>query len=258
MIALRSLLFNVLFYLNLIVLMILGLPAMLLGRHGVFFMARLWASTSIWLLGAICRLKVEYRGLENIPRGGYIIASKHQSFLESLALLKYAPDFSYILKRQLTFIPIFGLYLIVGRQIAIDRGSGRRALSAMSVQAKKVIDDGRQIFIYPEGTRRAPGAPPSYKFGVIALYEATSAPLLPVAINTGLYWGRRGFIRWPGTAVIEYLSPIAPGLERNEAASRLERRIEEACDRLNQEAIAGDQNLAAILALGANAGSKES
>lgn len=250
MTALRSLLFNALFYAVLAVLMVLGLPALLFGRQGVFFMARLWASTSIWLLARLCGLHVEYRGLENIPQGGYIIASKHQSFLESLALLKYAPDFSYILKRELVFIPVFGLYLLAGRQIAIDRGSGRGALASMIRKARVVIADKRQIFIYPEGTRRAPGAPPQYKFGVAALYEATAAPILPVAINTGLYWGRRGFLRRPGTAIIEYLPAIAPGLAREQAASLLENQVEGACARLNAEAVAANPALAIVLAQG--------
>jgi 1-acyl-sn-glycerol-3-phosphate acyltransferase len=166
-------------------------------------------------------------------------------------LLKYAPDFSYILKRQLTFIPVFGLYLIVGQQIAIDRASGRQALAAMTAKARDVVKAGRQIFIYPEGTRRPPGAPPIYKFGVIALYEATQAPILPVAVNTGLYWGRRGFLRRPGTAIVEYLPAIAPGLARDDVTLRLQKDIEEACARLNQAAVAASPELAPVLASGA-------
>ncbi len=248
MIALRSLVFNLLFYLNLVVLMILGLPAMLAGRHGVFFMARLWGSTSVWLLKTICNLRIEYRGLENIPNGGYIIAAKHQSFLETFALLKYSPDFAIILKRQLIFIPIFGLYLVVSKQISIDRARGHSALSQIIAQAGDVLRSGRQVFIYPEGTRRPPGAKPAYKFGVAALYAQTQAPCLPVAVNTGLFWGRRGFMRRPGVAVIEYLPPIGPGLERNQFAAVLETAIETACDRLNREAVAANPSLSAVLA----------
>jgi 1-acyl-sn-glycerol-3-phosphate acyltransferase len=250
MIKLRSLVFNLAFYVNLVVLMILGLPMILGGRHGVFFMARLWGSTSVWLLEKICGLRVEYRGLENIPRGGYLIAVKHESFLETFALLKYAPDFAIVLKRQLVFIPLFGLYLMGARQIAIDRSRGRNALAQIIAQAGEVIRDGRQVFIYPEGTRRPPGAPPRYKFGAAALYAATGAACLPVAINTGLFWGRRGFTRRPGVAVIEYLPPIAPGLERDAFAERLQTTIEGACARLNAEAVATDPSLAPILAGG--------
>jgi 1-acyl-sn-glycerol-3-phosphate acyltransferase len=252
-IKLRSLAFNLAFYVNLVALMILGLPSILIGRHGVFFMARLWGSTSVWLLEAICGLRVEYRGLENIPEGGYILAAKHESFLETFALLKHAPDFAIVLKRQLVFIPIFGLYLVGARQIAIDRARGHAALAQIIAQARGVLAAGRQVFIFPEGTRRPPGAPPRYKFGVAALYTETGVPCLPVAINTGLFWGRRGFARRPGVAVIEYLPPIPPGLDRDAFAERLQTAIESTCHRLNAEAVAADPSLAPVLAAGAAA-----
>ncbi len=251
MTALRSLAFNVAFYLNLIALMILGLPLILRGRHGVFFMARLWGSTSVWLLETICGLRVEYRGLENIPKGGYILAAKHESFLETFALLKYAPDFAIVFKRELVFVPMFGLYLVGGRQIAIDRARGHSALNQIIAQAREVLRAGRQVFIFPEGTRRPPGAPPRYKFGVAALYVETGAPCLPVALNTGLFWGRRGFTRRPGVAVIEYLPPILPGLDRDAFLQRLQTTIETACARLNAQALKADPSLAPILAAGA-------
>jgi 1-acyl-sn-glycerol-3-phosphate acyltransferase len=252
MLTTRSLLFNFLFYLNLVVLMIVGLPTIFFGRRGVIGLARLWGAISVWLLGTICGLKVEYRGVENIPSGGVLIAAKHQSFLETFALLKYAPDFAIILKRQLTYIPLFGLYLIVAQQIAIDRGRGRQALQQITAATKPVLASGRQVFIYPEGTRRPPGAPPNYKHGVTALYAEIGAPCLPVAVNTGLFWRRRGFLRRPGIAVIEYLAPIAPGLDRAVFSERLQTAIESACARLNSEAIARDPPLEELVAEGAN------
>lgn len=251
MVGLRSLLFNLLFYATMVVLMILGLPTILGGRRAVLALARLWGAISVWLLATICGLRLEYRGVDNIPAGGVIVAVKHQSFLETFALLKYAPDFAIILKRQLTYIPLFGLYLIVSKQIAIDRGRGRRSLLQIVAAAKLVLAAGRQIFIYPEGTRRLPGAPPQYKSGVAALYAGTRAACLPVAVNTGLYWRRRSFLRRPGVAVIEYLPPMPPGLARIEFATRLQKTIESACDRLNAEAIARDPSLAAVVAEGA-------
>ena len=254
MLTTRSLLFNTLFYLNLMVLMVVGLPTMLFGRRAIFALARLWGAISVWLLETTCGLRLEYRGIENIPPGALLIAAKHQSFLETFALLKYAPDFAIILKRQLTYVPLFGLYLIVSQQIAIDRGRGRQALNQISAAAKSVFAAGRQVFIYPEGTRRLPGAPPMYKQGAAALYAATEVPCLPVAVNTGLFWRRRGFLRRPGVAVIEYLPVIAPGLDRATFAKRLQASIETACDRLNAEAIAKDPSLAAVVAEGANNG----
>jgi 1-acyl-sn-glycerol-3-phosphate acyltransferase len=252
MLAIRSIAFNVLFYVSLLALMIIGSPAMLFGRRGVFAMANAWRVTSVWLLEKICGLSVEYRGIENIPPGAVLIAAKHQSFLETFALLKYAPDFAIVLKRSLTYIPFFGLYLIVSKQIAIDRARGRAALQQIEEAAKPVLAAGRQIFIYPEGTRRPPGAPPRYKMGVTALYAANSAPCLPVALNTGLFWRRRGFLRRPGVAVIEYLPPIPPGLARDAFAARLQADIEAACDRLNAEAVKRDPSLEAVIEAGAD------
>jgi 1-acyl-sn-glycerol-3-phosphate acyltransferase len=252
MVIVRSIVFNILFYLTLLVLMVIGLPTLLGGRRAVLGLANLWRVISVWLLAAICGLKVEYRGLENIPPGAALIAAKHQSFLETFALIKYAPDFAIILKRQLTRIPLFGLYLTVSKQIAIDRAQGLRSLKQIIEAARSVLADGRQVFIYPEGTRRPPGAPPDYKPGAAAIYAANAAPCLPVALNTGLFWRRRGFIRRPGVAVIEYLPAIPPGLARAAFAARLEAAIEGACERLNAEAVACNPALAATLEEGAH------
>ena len=237
LIGLRSLCFNVLFYLNLIVLMILGLPAMLLGRHGVFFMARTWAYSSIWLLDKICGLKLEFRGLENMPQGGYILASKHQSFLETFSLVTANPRLRHHPEaatdpscRSSAFISPSP-----GRSASIAP-RGRSALQQIIEMAAQVLRSGRQVYIYPEGTRRSPGAEPQYKHGVAYLYEATGAPCLPVALNTGMYWGRRGFLRRPGTAVIEFLPVIPPGLPREVFFERLKSDIETASARLMEEA----------------------
>src|SRR5471030_2231454 len=126
--------------------MILGLPTLLAGRHGVFALARVWGVSSLWLLEKICGLRVEFRGLENIPQGGYIIASKHQSVLETFALLLHAPDFAYVLKRELKLIPIFGLYLTASEQIDINRTAGRNALTLISARAGEILRAGRQVF----------------------------------------------------------------------------------------------------------------
>ena len=248
--ALRSLVFNLVFYACLVALAIFGLPTILLGRRRVIGLARLWGAISTWRLDKICGLRVEYRGVENIPSGGYIIAAKHESFLETFALLKHAPDFAIVLKKQLVYIPVFGWYLLRAGQIAIDRARSLSALARMMARAREALRAGRQVFVFPEGTRRPPGAPPRYKFGVAALYEESGAPCLPVALNTGLFWGRRGFSRRPGVAVIEYLPPILPGLDRAAFCERLENDIEAACARLNAEAVGADAHLAPILAAG--------
>ena len=119
-----------------------------------------------------------------------------------------------MLKRELARIPLFGLYARCGEQIAIDRARGRAALAQVSQQARKVLADGRQLLIFPEGTRRAPGAEPQYKFGVAFIYTETGALCLPVALNSGLFWPRRSFLRRPGTVLVEFLEPIRPGLDK--------------------------------------------
>ena len=156
MIATRSLIFNALFYLNLVVLMILGLPTMLFGRRSVFALARLWGAVSVWLLEKICGLRLEYRGVENIPPGAVLIAVKHQSFLETFALLKYAPDFAIILKRQLTYVPLFGLYLIASQQIAIDRARGQAGLAADRRGRKAGVRRGTAGVHLPRGNSPPP------------------------------------------------------------------------------------------------------
>jgi len=232
MILLRSLVFNVLFYLNVAGLMILGLPCLFKDRHSVHNLARVWARSSLWLLDKICGTKVEFRGLEHIPPGACIIAAKHQSTLETFALTIKLSDFSYILKRELVLIPFFGWYLKRAEQIGIDRSKRSQALADAIRKARPVLAEGRQIFIFPEGTRRPAGAPPRFKSGVAHLYAEMSVVCVPVALNTGLFWPRRSFTRRPGTVVIEFLEPIEPGLDKQSFMYILENRIETATVRL--------------------------
>ena len=247
MLVLRSLLFNVAFYLMTTVLMIAGLPVLLFGRRPAFAVARAWNRATLWLLRVICGMKVEFRGTDRIPQGGYILAPKHQSAWETIALLSFTPDFSYILKRELTRIPLFGWYLKATEQIAIDRAKRGAALTQAAAKAHAALDEGRQIFIFPEGTRRPPGAPPKYKFGVAAIYGAATSPCVPVALNSGLFWGRRTFIKRPGTVLVEFLEPIPPGLDRQTFFNTLQERLESATDRLIAESIARDPSLKAAL-----------
>ncbi|MBV9395008.1 MAG: 1-acyl-sn-glycerol-3-phosphate acyltransferase [Methylobacteriaceae bacterium] len=236
MIFIRSALFNCLFYANTVALMIIGFPTMIFGRRAVLSLARLWSRSSLWLLRVICGTSAEFRGLENIPKGACIIAPKHQSFWETFALVNYFDDFSYVLKRELTFIPVFGWYLLRAEQIAIDRGNAQTALRQLVAKAQALFAEGRQLFIFPEGTRRAPGAPPAYKAGVGYVYDKTGVPCLPVALNAGLFWPRRRFLRFPGTIVVEFLPAIAPGMQRGAFLQELQGRIETATDRLIAEA----------------------
>ncbi|MCI4678551.1 1-acyl-sn-glycerol-3-phosphate acyltransferase [Rhodoblastus acidophilus] len=244
MLYLRSLLFNVAFYLCTTILAIGGLPTMFFGRKAILELARVWARATLWLLDAICGVKVAFRGLENLHQEGCIIAAKHQSALETIALVTQVKDFTYILKRELTFIPVFGQYLLRSDQIAINRANRSAAMRDLMALAGKAIAERRAIFIFPEGTRRPPGAPPLYKSGVSRLYVAANAPCVPVALNSGLFWPRRALLRRPGTAVIEFLPAIPAGLPTNEFARLLQDRIEAASDRLIADALAADPRLA--------------
>jgi 1-acyl-sn-glycerol-3-phosphate acyltransferase len=248
MLFLRSLLFNIAFPVNLTIIMIFGLPTLLSGRAAILDLARVWARSSLWLLDKLCGVKVEFRGLEHLSQTGCIIAAKHQSAWETFALTTQVQDFTFILKLELTKIPLFGQYLIRSNQIAINRARRGAALRDLLQQAGKAIGEGRAIFIFPEGTRRAAGAPPAYKAGVAHLYAATGAPCVPVALNAGLFWPRRAFLRRPGTVVVEFLPVIPPGLRASEFAQVLQQRIETATDRLIAEALAKDPSLAVNLA----------
>lgn len=250
MLVLRSLIFQIVFFLNMFALMIVWLPAMPMRRQINQELGRTWGRTTLWLLEKICGLKIEWRGLENIPEGAVIVASKHQSIWETFVLPIRFPDFSYILKHELIWLPFFGWYLLAAEQIAIDRAKGGKLMPQLVAKAKKIFAQGRQLFIFPEGTRRPAGAPPRYKFGIAHLYAGTDTPVLPVAVNSGLFWPRRAFVVRPGTAVIEFLPLIPPGMAPQEFFETLTTRIEDASNRLIEEAVAKDPSLAAVVEKG--------
>jgi 1-acyl-sn-glycerol-3-phosphate acyltransferase len=243
MILLRSLAFHTAFYVWTTVLAFAGLPVLVMGRPRVQAFAKFWTGSSVWLLEKICRTKVVWRGLENLPRGACIIASKHQSALETLALSIKGEDFSFILKRELMAIPVWGWYLKGTGQVAIDRAKRGEALPDLTRQVIEAIAERRQIIIFPEGTRKPAGAPPKYKSGVGYLYADTGAVCVPVALNTGLYWPRRSVSIHPGIVTIAFLDAIAPGLDRLSFLQVLEERIEAATAELIAEALAADPSL---------------
>ena len=242
MIVLRSILYNLLFYLNLVVLLLVAFIAMLLPKIAVIRMSQAWGRTSVWLLRVVCGTKVEFRGLEKLPKGPLIIAAKHQSTWETFALLRLFDDFTFVVKRELMWIPIFGWCMAKGRMIPVDRGAGSQALMDMTDRAREEIRGGRQLIIFPEGTRRAAFAEPRYKFGVAHLYAEIGVPCVPVALNAGLFWPRRALTRLPGTIVVEILDPIPPGLDKAVFMARLQEATETATARLLEE---GRRELAA-------------
>jgi 1-acyl-sn-glycerol-3-phosphate acyltransferase len=239
----RSLAFNALFYANLLVHMIVALPTLALPYPVLRAFIRSYARSSLWLLRVICGITVSWRGKENIPQGSCIVACKHQSAWETFALYAVLEDPIYILKRELMWIPLFGWYTWKAGLIPVDRGAGMAALSRMTARAQRAITGprARQLVIFPEGTRRAPGAEPSYKPGIAHLYARIGLPCVPAALNSGLFWPRRSLLRRPGTIVVEFLRPIAPGSDRTGFLTHLQDTIEEASARLLQGSAIGHQ-----------------
>ena len=244
-IVIRSVIFNILFYAAFIGLMIIGLPFLLTSRRLSMVMVRLWARVSVWLLWAVCGTRVEFRNVELIPKGASILAVKHQSFLETFALILVLDDFTYVLKKELTTIPFFGWYLKATQQIGIDRGKKGNTMGLLVRAVREKLAAGRQVVIFPEGTRRLIGMPPAYKPGVSILCTAGDVPCTPVALNSGLFWPRHSFVRRPGTVVIEFLPPLTPGLDKRQFMKAIENAIEPATNALVARALAEDPNLQA-------------
>ena len=235
MILARSIVFNVLFYLNTVIYLIIALPAFFLPYRAIIAVAKSWGRTNLKLLRAVAGVNCEIRGREKIPRGALIVAAKHQSAWETFALLSLFDNPLFIVKRELEWIPIFGWLMIKGRMVPIDRSAGSQALIAMTGRAKAELAAGRQLIIFPEGTRRPANAEPRYKLGVAHLYAATGMPCLPVALNSGLFWPRRSIRRLPGTVLVEILDPVVPGLDKDVFFKRLQSDIEAATARLIAE-----------------------
>ncbi len=245
MVVLRSLAFNIAFYINIVLWMLAALPLLLLPRRFIMSATRGWARSNLFLMRWITGIKVEVRHRERVPQGGALIASKHQSFWETFALYLVFPDPVFVLKRELTWIPLFGWYARKAGCVAVDRDSSRPStLLGLIRESKQVIKDGRQLLIFPEGTRQAPGAPASYKKGIVHIYTRLGMPCVPVALNSGLFWPRRKFIRYPGTLVVDILETIPADLQKDAFFTQMQDRIEAASTQLIEEARRKDETAA--------------
>ena len=229
---LRSLCFNVGWYAGTVTIALAGAPILLLPRRAVVAWAKFWIRFCLWWLRITVGLTHRLSGLENLPAGPVIIASKHQSSWETLAYTLLFSDAAIVLKRELLFIPVVGWAMARAGNIAVERGDGAAALRGLVRQAKAVIAEGRSILIFPEGTRVAVGDERPYQVGTAALYRQLGVPVVPVALNSGLFWGRRRFIKWPGIIDVEILPAIPPGLSRDAFMTTLRARIEGATERL--------------------------
>jgi 1-acyl-sn-glycerol-3-phosphate acyltransferase len=228
---LRSLIFFLWFVTVSVVLMVGLLPLLAFPRRVVALAPRTWSRLNLWGLKVIAGLRYEVRG--TIPRETALVASKHMSMWETMALYLLLNDPIVVLKDSLLNVPLYGWYARRTKMIFVDRKGGASTLRKMAAEARAAFARGQQLMIFPEGTRKSPGAPTEYQPGVAALYSQIDAPCVPVALNSGLFW--TGFIKKPGTITIEFLNPIPPGLKSREFMSRLQDVIESATAKLVTE-----------------------
>ncbi len=214
----------------LVVMAIVCLPLLLAPREWAMAATRLWARVSLRALRFLCGVRIEVRGAP--PQGPALIAAKHQSMLDTIAPLLVLSDPAYVLKRELLRLPFYGWYAAKSDMLPVDREGGSSALRNLVHAARERLADGRQLVIFPEGTRQLPGAAPDYKPGVAGLYRELGLPCVPLATNSGLHWPAHGWLRRPGTVVFEFLPPVPAGLKRASFMAVLEDVLEAGTDRL--------------------------
>ncbi|MFN0218312.1 MAG: lysophospholipid acyltransferase family protein [Hyphomicrobium sp.] len=236
----RSLIYAGVFYVVTALFLLLGSWLLIAPRRWAMKGLEIHGQTCVALLRLICGTRLEVRGRENLPKGGCLVVAKHQSAWDTFALIPLFRDPAVVLKDELKWIPFYGWFCVKFAHILVKREKASAALKSLIADAKARLAEGREIVIFPEGTRTIPGAEPAYKPGYVALYEALGAPAVPLALNSGLYWPRRSIWRYPGVIVVEILAPIPPGLPRAEFRSRMEAAIENASRALIVEAAASE------------------
>ena len=233
---LRSILFVPVFYVNTALFVVLGSFLLFGPRRYAMMGLKAHAIVTLWLLRLIVGTRMEVRGREKLPKAPYLVASKHQSAWDTFALIPIFADPALVMKAELRHIPFYGWFSRKFEHVFVARDRGPSALRRLVRDARDRADAGREVLIFPEGTRRAPGAEPDYKPGAVALYEGLGLPCVPMALNSGLYWPRRKLMRYPGTIVVEILDAIPAGLPRKAFRAELQARIEAASSRLIVEA----------------------
>lgn len=246
MTAVRSLCYHVLFVTWTLLVCLIYLPLLLGPRLWMQCGARLWLDGALFLQRTVLGLSYECRGLENLPKGPVLIAAKHQSAWDTMIFHRLLSDPAFILKKELLRLPFIGWYLSKSGQIPIDRAAGMKALKQMTEESVQAIRDSRQIVIFPEGHRQPPGRTGDYHSGVAMLRSALNAPVIPVALNSGLFWGRNAFLRYPGIITIAFLEPIPADLDRKSFMTTLKDRIEPATRALENEALARFPSLSSM------------
>ena len=239
MLVIRSLLFNIIFYMT---ILLGSLVASVLGLFVPQKFHWFWWNDIILvflrkMMKWICGLEIEVRGEKNIQKGAAIYASKHQSAVETYFMTSILKKATFIFKIELTHIPFFGWAIRFYGSVPVNRSGGSKAMKQMLNEAKKLLAKGMSIIIFPEGTRTKPGEAGEYKPGAAFLYQNTDVPVVPVALNSALFWAKKSFLRKPGKIIIEFLPSVPRGLDKREFMSFLKSRIEEKCTELNEETI---------------------
>jgi 1-acyl-sn-glycerol-3-phosphate acyltransferase len=234
MLLIRSLVFDILMYALMLVLGVLFAPLALWSVDGAYRGIKTYCRAVFWLLRVICGLKVEVRG--QVPQGDVIVCSKHQSFLDIMMLAECLPRAKFIMKKELRWAPVLGLYALRIGSTPVARGRKSKAMKDMVAHAEKSAEEASQLVIYPQGTRVLPGAHRPYKVGAGVLYDRMGKECVPAATNVGVFWSRRSRYRRPGTAVLEFLDPIPAGLAVAPFMKQLESVVEDNSNRLMREA----------------------
>ena len=231
---LLSLLFVIQMYLAMAVLAVVFAPWALFSRRGAYTAMHAYCAWVIFTARLLCGLRCEVRGTP--PTGEAIIAAKHQSFLDIILIFHAVPAGKFIMKRELMYAPFLGQYALKIGCVPVNRGKRGAAITKMKADVAAGAAEPGQLIIYPQGTRVAPGATKPYKVGTGLLYEQLEQPCYPVAANVGVFWPKRGVLRKPGLAVVEFLPPIAPGLKVPDFMARLETDVETHSNRLMADA----------------------
>jgi 1-acyl-sn-glycerol-3-phosphate acyltransferase len=234
--AVRSFIFNAVFYAWTAAMLLACTPVLLLDRKATVQCQTAWARFVLLLMRKIAGIDVEIRGRERVPAQPVVFAAKHQSAWDTLIWHVIIDDPAVVMKRELLMLPWYGWYSLKAGMIPVDRSGGAPALKRMIRAAERAIGREQSVVIFPQGTRTAPGVRIPYQPGATALYRALSVPVVPVALNSGLFWPRRSFLRRPGRIVLEFLQPIEPGLSRSVFENALAERIESATEVLEAEA----------------------
>ncbi|MFK5996779.1 MAG: lysophospholipid acyltransferase family protein [Rhodobacterales bacterium] len=230
----RSILFITLMYVWMLIIGTIGAIPAGLSRNWAYRIMKWYCLHVLWLAKVLCGIRYEVRG--EIPTGDVVIASKHQSFLDVILHMYLAPRAKFVMKRELKWAPVLGFYALRIGSAPVKRGDKSKAVGQMMKGVVRNKTEVSQLVIYPQGTRVPPGTYKPYKVGAAVICERMGKSCIPVATNTGVMWPKHSLLRYPGTAVIEYLDPMPDGLKLEAFTKELEARIEPASNALMAEA----------------------